>query len=465
MKKNKSLALWKSALKVFPGGVNSPVRAHRSVGTTPIFFRKGKGAYLYDEDGNKYLDFLNSWGPLIMGHSNLQVVRAIRKQAKRGTSFGAPTRIELEAGKFITQHLSFVEKVRFVNSGTEAVMTALRLARGFTGRNLIVKFEGCYHGHSDTMLVKAGSGLLTSSNNIAQASSPGVPEAAVKDTVLCMLDDDKGIESIFKSMGKDIAAVIIEPLPANAGLLVQRPEFIEKLRLLCTEHGALLILDEVISGFRLGFGGYAQKYKITPDLVTYGKIIGAGLPVGAIGGRKDILDTLAPEGPVYQAGTLSGNPLAMAAGLALLKQLKSGATYRHLKKLSDHLGNLFENQVMSALVGKDFYIHLVREDSLFWISFCEKKTDAVPKSVDKIWDKSALLYAQLFSEMLKAGIHMAPSAYEVGFLSSAMSVSDITYFIESLIQAIGKLSLTTGGNEPADRDISLPKIAVIVEND
>ena len=316
MKREKSEELFKKAQAYFPGGVNSPVRAFRSVGGTPLFISKGTGAHIWDADGNEFIDYCGSWGPLILGHANANVLKAIKETVESGTSFGAPTALENELAELILSNNKYLEKIRFVSSGTEAVMSAIRLARGFTKRNKILKFEGCYHGHSDALLVKAGSGLVTFGNT----SSAGVPEAVVNETVVVSLNNEEAVRQAFAEFKDQIACIIVEPIPANNGLLLQRKEYLQFLRDICTENKTLLIFDEVISGFRVGFTGAAGYYNIQPDIITYGKIIGGGLPVGMYGASAALMDNISPLGNVYQAGTLSGNPVAMAAGIAQLTE-------------------------------------------------------------------------------------------------------------------------------------------------
>ena len=316
MKREKSEALFEKAKKYFPGGVNSPVRAFRSVGGTPLFIQKGKGSHIWDADGNEFIDYCGSWGPLILGHANAKVVDAIKKTVENGSSFGAPTALENDLAELILNNNKYIQKIRFVSSGTEAVMSAIRLARGYTKRNKILKFEGCYHGHSDSLLVKAGSGLVTFGNT----SSAGVPESFVNETIVVSLNNEEAVKQAFTEFKDQIACVIIEPIPANNGLLIQRKEYLQFLREICTKNKTLLIFDEVINGFRIGFEGAAGYYKIQPDIITYGKIIGGGLPVGMYGASAEIMSNISPEGDVYQAGTLSGNPVAMAAGIAQLTE-------------------------------------------------------------------------------------------------------------------------------------------------
>ena len=435
MNHEKSKEIWNRSLEIFPGGVNSPVRAYRSVGNHPIAIREGHGAYLTDEDDNKYLDFVNSWGPMILGHADPEVSKAISLQASNGASFGAITKYECELGELIAKHIRHIDQIRFVNSGTEAVMSALRLARGYTGKNKIIKFEGCYHGHYDAMLVKAGSGLLTFSGNISESSSPGVPEAFSRETIVLPLDDEQVVSRTFEKYGNDIAAIIIEPLPANSGLLKQRIEFLKFLRKITRENKSLLIMDEVISGFRLGFSGFCGKYSIEPDLVTYGKIIGGGLPVGAFAGKKEIMKNLSPEGKIYQAGTLSGNPLAMVAGITTLKKLLDQKVYEKLNSLSQLLVSEFDRKIKPLFSEKKYTINLVVEDSIFWLSISDSAVKDI-RQVTDIWDGASKIYASIFWKMLDSGIHIAPSAYEVGFLSYPMNEQDIKKFIESLADAV-----------------------------
>ena len=404
-KLEKSQTLMKLAERVIPGGVNSPVRAFRSVGGTPRFIDRGEGAWLYDVDGNKYLDFCGSWGPLILGHGNAQVVAAVQRQVERGMTFGATTELEYQLADFIVGHVEAVESVRFVSSGTEAVMSAIRVARGFTKRDLILKFDGCYHGHCDHLLVKAGSGLAT----FGTPSSGGVPEAFTSHTAVLPLDDEDALMDFFAKHGDKLAAVIIEGIPANNGLLIQRHDYMRLLRALTDKCGALLILDEVITGFRLGMGGAAAYYGIRPDLLTYGKIIGGGMPVGAFGGRADIMNMLSPLGPVYQAGTLSGNPVAMTAGLATLAQLADGQVHADLEErnrrfVSNMMANLGDNTVNIAGVA-----------SIFWIVF----QGDLPRAAHEISADGIAHYNRMHARTLENGVYIPPSGYEVCFLSAA----------------------------------------------
>lgn len=421
MSQNKKL--FKESEHYLPGGVNSPVRAFRAVSGDPVFFKKGRGPHAWDEDDNKYLDFCNSWGPLILGHLDPAVRRAVKKQNSRGHSFGVPTRVEMQMARYIVRRVPWVEKIRFVSSGTEAVMSALRLARGYTDRRLIVKFEGCYHGHSDGLLTKAGSGLVT----FGEPASAGIPEDITRLTLTLPLNDSQALEDAFSKHGSDIAAVIIEGVPANNGLLIQTPEYMQKLRDLCTRNGSLLVLDEVITGFRLGFRGAAGHYNIQPDLVTYGKVVGGGFPVGAFGGKAEIFSRLAPEGPVYQAGTLSGNPMAMAAGLAALKELNGKRRiYRHLDKLGAHL----EKKWKEAKIP----LGLARLGSIFWLY----RGEQAPRAASEIDGGFAETYAGLHRFLLSRGVYLAPSSYEVGFLSAPMEKKHINRLVREVAAFFGR---------------------------
>lgn len=419
-----SQKLYDRAVEVIPGGVNSPVRAFRSVGGTPIFMASGEGCRITDVDGNEFIDFCCSWGPLIHGHRHPDIIKAIHRQLNRALTFGTPCEAEVELAEFLINRLKprvpTVERVRFVSSGTEAVMSALRLARGFTGRNKILKFEGCYHGHVDSMLVKAGSGLVTS----GVPDSAGVPAEFTEHTIVLPLDDLEAAREVFQKHGADLAAVILEPIPANNGLLLQRPEFLEGLRTLCDESGALLIFDEVISGFRVAPGGAAEYYNIAPDLLTYGKIIGGGMPVGAFAGRAEIFAQIAPDGPVYQAGTLSGNPVAMAAGLAQLRLLTE-PMYTHLTSL----GNLLKTDFNSA----GFSWKIANIGSIFWLYESDHPAAGdgnAPRRADQIQRESMQVYAKLHSHCLRQGVYLAPSGYEVGFLSAPMSEVQVYRLLE-----------------------------------
>ena len=424
--KNAHSAAWfERARKVTPGGVNSPVRAFGSVGGTPLVIRSAHGAAIVDVDGREYLDFVGSWGPLILGHAHPKIVAAIEAACRRGTSYGAPCVPEIELAEEVVAAYPGIEQVRFVSSGTEAVMSAVRLARGATGRDLIVKFAGCYHGHVDSLLVAAGSGLAT----FGQPSSNGVPASFVGATRVLPLDDSAAAEALFAAEGDKIAAVIIEAVPANNGLLLQRPEFLRGLRTLCDRHGALLVFDEVITGFRLGAGGAAAHYGVTPDLATFGKVIGGGMPVGAFAGRREIMRELSPEGGVYQAGTLSGNPVAMTAGLTTLKILQKEDGWRRLEALGAH----FEQAVTAVLADAPIEATLCRIGSMFWIAWLTREA---PRSAEALDPRAAEVYARLFHALLERSIALAPSAFEIGFLSLAHTRRDIDRFADNLRGAL-----------------------------
>jgi glutamate-1-semialdehyde 2,1-aminomutase len=417
----RSDALYERATRVIPGGVSSPVRAFRAVGGTPRFIARGAGQHLTDADGNTYLDLVNSWGALILGHAHPAVVRAISETASNGTTFGAPCEGEVELAERIVASYAALEQVRFVSSGTEAVMSAIRLARAFTGRDLIVKFSGCYHGHADHLLVAAGSGLAT----FGRPSSAGVPEAFTACTRVLPLDDESAVEALFAKEGSKIAAVIIEPVPANHGLLLQRKEFLESLRRITSQHGTLLIFDEVISGFRLARGGVAELTGIRPDLATFGKVIGGGMPVGAFGGPRKIMARLAPDGDTYQAGTLSGNPVAMASGIATLDILIKDNGWQKLEALGAELEGLLKPVLAEA----GFPVHLTRAGSLFWMSFHEK---GVPRTAAPLTDEASKRFSALFHAMLERGVYLPPSAYEACFLSLAHTSADLQRFTQAL---------------------------------
>jgi glutamate-1-semialdehyde 2,1-aminomutase len=420
-----SIALFDRARKVIPGGVNSPVRAFRAVGGTPLFVSKGVGPHLYDADGRRYLDLVNSWGALILGHAHPEVVKAIGATAQLGTTFGAPCSAEVELAERVTASYPGLEQVRFVSSGTEAVMSAIRLARAFTGRDLIVKYAGCYHGHADHLLVSAGSGLAT----LGKPSSAGVPAAFTECTRVLPLDDEAALKDLFDREGARIAAVIIEPIPANHGLLLQRPEYLDTLREITRKHGALLIFDEVISGFRVGRGGVAQLSGITPDLATFGKIIGGGMPVGAFGGPREIMSRLAPEGDTYQAGTLSGNPVAMSAGIAALDVLIRDSGWQKLEAL----GSALERMLQPVIARARFPVRFVRAGSLFWLALHE---GPVPRVAITLSDLEQERFASIFHAMLARGVYLPPSAYEVCFLSLAHSTADMEHFVTALGESL-----------------------------
>lgn len=421
----RSEALFERALKVLPGGVDSPVRAFRAVGGTPLIIKSGAGAEIEDIDGRRFVDFVMSWGPLILGHAPPTVVQAVCAAAARGTSYGAPCEGEVLLAEQVLKLVPWLEQVRFVSSGTEAVMSAIRLARGVTGRDRIVKFSGCYHGHADSLLVSAGSGLVT----FGTPSSAGVPAAFAELTSVLPLDDMSAAEELLRREGSKIAAVIIEPIPANNGLLLQRKEFLQFLRQETERIGAILIFDEVISGFRVAKGGAAELFGITPDLATYGKVIGGGLPVGAFGGPRELMRRMAPEGPVYQAGTLSGNPLAMAAGLATLQMLIEQNGWARLEQLGAHL----EQCLRPVLAAAPLPVSLVRVGSIFWLAM---QAGEPPRAAEYVDSSAALRYRRTFHSLLQRGFSLAPSAYEVAFLSLAHSENQITGFADTLSVAL-----------------------------
>jgi glutamate-1-semialdehyde 2,1-aminomutase len=429
MKTTRSAQLFERACRAIPGGVSSPVRAFRAVGGTPLFIARGAGARVTDADGRTYLDLVGSWGPLIAGHAHPVVLAAIGAALARGTTFGAPCEAEVELAERVIAAYPAAEQVRFVSSGTEAVMSAVRVARAFTGRDLIVKFAGCYHGHADHLLVAAGSGLAT----LGKPSSAGVPRAFTDCTRVLPLDDEAAVEALFASDGARIAALIIEPVPANHGLLIQRREFLERLRQVTRRHGALLIFDEVISGFRLSPGGAAQLLGITPDLATFGKVIGGGMPVGAFGGARRIMERLAPLGDTYQAGTLSGNPVAMAAGLATLEVLERESGWQQLEARGAEL----EKLLTPVLARAAFPVHLVRAGSLLWLSFHER---GAPRTAAALAASESARFAQLFHAMLERGVYLPPSAYEACFLSLAHSSADLEEFAAALADSLTRIA-------------------------
>tara|TARA_E500000331_G_scaffold353735_1_gene405074 strand:- start:39264 stop:40583 length:1320 start_codon:yes stop_codon:yes gene_type:complete len=434
--RSRSKDLFDRAQNVLPAGVNSPVRAFQAVGGDPIVIKSGNSIYINDQDGNQYLDFMGSWGPLILGHSNPVIIDSIKEAASLGTSFGAPCEPEIILAEEVVSSYPGIEQVRFVSSGTEAVMSAIRLARGTTKRDLIVKFSGCYHGHVDSLLVSAGSGLAT----FSKPSSEGIPDNYTDLTRVLELDNEESLTELFLNEGADIAAVIIEPIPANNGLLVQRKEFIKLLKELCEKYGTILIFDEVITGFRIGKGGAASYYNIEPDIATFGKVIGGGLPVGAFASSKEIMKNLAPTGGVYQAGTLSGNPVAMSAGLATLRHLKNENVWDYL----DDLGRYLENSVNSIKSKAPFGLYFSRVGSIFWLAL---HTNTQPRSSESIDERSAKTFSGLFHALLENGISIAPSAYEVGFLSSEHTKEHIDFFSEKLEKIFTSCSFNKNSGE------------------
>lgn len=405
--------LFSRAQLTIPGGVNSPVRAFKSVGGIPVFFQRGKGAQVWDVDGNAYIDYVGSWGPLIAGHAHPEVLHAVEQAASRGLSFGAPTETEVEMAELLCRLLPSMQQVRLVSSGTEATMSAIRLARGYTGRSTIVKFEGCYHGHADGLLVKAGSGALT----FGQPSSAGVPADIAQHTVVLEYNNELALQSLFEQAGSQIAAVIVEPIAGNMNMVVPQPSFLLRLRELCTQHGAVLIFDEVMTGFRVALGGAQTLYGITPDMTTLGKVIGGGLPVAAFGGRRDIMDKLAPNGPVYQAGTLSGNPVAVAAGLATLKLVQAPDFYAKLGQTTTALCKGLADA--AAASGIAFSANSV--GGMFGIYF----RASAPASYAEVMQSDTALFNRFFHAMLAEGVYFAPSAYEAGFVSAAHGSAEI----------------------------------------
>ncbi len=428
--KTRNEILFEKSLRVIPGGVNSPVRAFRSVGGTPVFFARGDGPYVWDADGRRYIDYVGSWGPLVLGHAHPQVVKAVQDAATRGLSFGAPTESELEMAEWITRCLPSMQQVRLVSSGTEATMTAIRLARGFTGRPKIVKFEGCYHGHADSLLVKAGSGALT----LGQPSSAGVPAEITAHTIVLDYNDVDMLEAAFKAEGDRMAGVIVEPVAGNMNLVKPKKAFLAALRDLCTRYGAILIFDEVMTGFRVGLQGAQGLYGITPDLTTLGKVIGGGMPVGAFGGRCDIMQSIAPLGPVYQAGTLSGNPVAVAAGLATLKLVEQPGFF---ERLTANTMKLVEQlQAAAREAGIAFSAQSV--GGMFGVYFRAKP----PETYAQVMESDKAAFNRFFHALLAEGVYFAPSAYEAGFVSAAHGDAEIGATAAAAKIAFGKITAT-----------------------
>ena len=425
---DKNINLFKLSQKFIPGGVNSPVRAFSSVGGSPIFFKKGLGSRLWDENGKEYIDYINSWGPMILGHSHPEIIKTVQDVAQDSLSFGAPTSKELDIAEMLVKLVPSMEQVRLVSSGTEATMSAIRVARGFTSRDRIIKFEGCYHGHSDALLVKAGSGALT----FGQPSSAGVPADVAKHTHTLAFNDIKGLEKCFSEIGSDIACVIIEPIVGNMNLILPDIKFLRTLRQLCTKYETVLIFDEVMTGFRVSLGGAQELYGVTPDMTTLGKIIGGGLPVGAFGGKKEIMQMLAPLGPVYQAGTLSGNPVAVAAGLKTLELIQATGFYKELSLITT---KLVEGMTRVAKEkGVKFCARSV--GGMFGIYFSELP----PNSFDEIMNSDREKFNKFFHSMLEQGIYFGPSAFEAGFVSAAHTEKDIDDTIEASSKAFESLN-------------------------
>lgn len=406
MKIPKSIELFQKAKTLLPGGVDSPVRAFRAVGGQPLFIERGEGAYLFDVDGNKYIDYVLSWGPLILGHAHPGVVNAVKRAAELGTSYGAPRPLELDLAELIMELMPNLEMLRFVNSGTEATMTALRLARAYTKRDKIIKFEGCYHGHADLLLVQAGSGVAT----LGLPDSPGVPKATVQDTLVARYNDLESVEALFKKFPGEIAAIIIEPVAGNMGVIPPVEGFLEGLRKLTEENGALLIFDEVMTGFRAHLNGAQALYNIAPDLTTLGKVIGGGLPVGAYGGKKEIMQMVAPAGPMYQAGMLSGNPLAMMAGIATLGELKKAGVWQQLENAAASLGS----GVKRAADAAGIPLRQTRVGTMFSAFFSEVE----PRDWSSVSQADTVRFGKFFTSMLESGVYLAPSQFEAGFVST-----------------------------------------------
>jgi glutamate-1-semialdehyde 2,1-aminomutase len=421
----KSAELYEKAKQYFPGGVNSPVRAFKSVYGTPLFIQKGDGCRLWDADDNEFIDFCCSWGPLILGHNHPKVREKIIEVMQNGLTFGAPTALESELAELIIKNNKFLEQIRFTSSGTEAVMSALRLARGVTKKNKIIKFEGCYHGHMDALLVKAGSGLVT----FGETSSAGIPKAYADETIVISLNDKEAVKAAFEQFKDDVACVMIEPVPANNGLLLQEKDFLQFLREICDANCTLLIFDEVISGFRVGFDGAAGYYDIKPDVITYGKIIGGGLPVGAYGASAGIMSNISPLGSVYQAGTLSGNPVAMAAGIAQLTELAKPNFYKELNAKTKE----FVNAIQRFASSKNYQFKIFTIGSIFWFAFTGDEKVQTSEAIDpKSMDKFKLMHR----ELLNRGVYLGPSGYEVGFVSAAHTKTDLEIAKRAIFESL-----------------------------
>ncbi|SNS75035.1 glutamate-1-semialdehyde 2,1-aminomutase [Pseudomonas segetis] len=426
---SRSETLFANAQQHIPGGVNSPVRAFKSVGGTPLFFKHAAGAYVTDEDDKRYVDYVGSWGPMILGHSHPEVLDAVRKQLEHGLSYGAPTAMETEMADLVCSIVPSMEMVRMVSSGTESTMSAIRLARGFTGRDSIIKFEGCYHGHSDSLLVKAGSGALT----LGVPSSPGVPEAFAKHTLTLPFNDIDAVAKCLEEVGKEVACIIVEPVAGNMNCVPPAPGFLEGLREQCDKHGVVLIFDEVMTGFRVALGGAQAHYGVTPDLSTFGKIIGGGMPVGCFGGKREIMSHIAPLGPVYQAGTLSGNPLAMAAGLTTLRLISRPGFHA---ELSDYTARLLQGlQERADAAGIAFTT--TQAGGMFGLYFTERKSIS---SFEDVMSSDTERFKQFFHLMLKGGVYLAPSAFEAGFTSIALGDAELKLTLDAAENAFAEMS-------------------------
>lgn len=420
--------LFQQAQTLIPGGVNSPVRAFKGVGGTPLFIKKGQGPYLYDVDGHRYIDYIGSWGPLILGHAHPQVVEAIHQQLPLGLSYGAPTELEILLAKKVCDLMPSIQKIRMVNSGTEATMTAIRLARGFTQRNKIIKFNGCYHGHHDGLLVKAGSGLLT----LSLPSTPGIPASMTEDTLIAEYNNIEQVQELFKQHGHDIAGIILEPIAGNMGFVLPQDNFLQQLRQLCDQHQSLLIFDEVMTGFRVALGGAQEVYQIQPDLTTLGKIIGGGMPVGALGGRADVMSYLAPEGPVYQAGTLSGNPIAMTAGLATLTLIAEPGFYTRLASSTQQLvEGMREVAARHAVAFQAKHI-----GGMFGFFFNDLP---LIRNLHDVAQSNEVLFKQFYHGMMDRGVYLAPSMYEAGFVSIMHGPQDIEHTLNAMDQVLHQI--------------------------
>lgn len=425
---SQSETLFEQAQKYIPGGVNSPVRAFRGVGGTPIFFKHAEGAYLYDEDNKRYIDYVGSWGPMIVGHSNDHVKQALHKQIDLGVGYGAPTAIETEMAKKVCELVPSIELVRMVNSGTEATMSTIRLARGYTGRDKIIKFEGCYHGHVDSLLVKAGSGALT----LGVPNSPGIPATLAEHTVTLTYNDSEGVRKAFEELGDQVAAIIVEPVAGNMNCIPPAPGFLETLREVCDEHGSVLIFDEVMTGFRVSLGGAQGHYGITPDLTALGKVIGGGLPVGAFGGKREIMEHISPLGPVYQAGTLSGNPLAMTAGLTTLNLISEKGFHDRLTEKTLALCDGFRKAAKNTGIP----LTVQSAGAMFGLFFTEEPEVS---RFDQVMNCDVDRFKAFFQGMLQEGVYLAPSAFEAGFTSAALSDEDIATTIAAAEKVMGTL--------------------------